>query len=337
MPRNQKKLSPETANEINKFKALWKNFEHDYDCSNDAFEETAQIIGGDTKTFENFVAVLKEQATTRVDFDTYVNYLLKFLTDPKIDPEKIEIFLDTNGQKSLAVGLHTIYCVSNNISPVLKKLSLDGQVKFFKAINEILEELLNRPPEPRNYNTDWYTKAIAKNPEAKKFTVSSPEDLAGLAQIVNGTAKYRRGKKIKADDFFRKTVILNRDIDLSSYAADEGWIPIGDYASNNKMFSGTFNGVGYIINNLTIDRPGKDYQGLFGYIKSGWVGNFGLNDVNIKGASAIGSVAGYINDSIVTKIHTTGIVCGTGEDVGGIVGSVNPELSIRRSLYYSSP
>ena len=62
----------------------------------------------------------------------------------------------------------------------------------------------------------------------------------------------------------------------------DNWVPIGirpdpvvepRYKSSSTplewrpgVFYGTFDGGGYIINNLTITRPNADYQGLFGYI-----------------------------------------------------------------------
>lgn len=56
--------------------------------------------------------------------------------------------------------------------------------------------------------------------------------------------------------------ILMANIDLSGYS---NWVPIG---SNTKPFTGQFDGNGFIIKNLTINRPSTDYQGLFGYTGS---------------------------------------------------------------------
>ena len=46
----------------------------------------------------------------------------------------------------------------------------------------------------------------------------------------------------------------------------EGWQPIGDSSSN--PFSGQFEGNGFTISNLTINRGGANGIGLFGYTES---------------------------------------------------------------------
>lgn len=164
-------------------------------------------------------------------------------------------------------------------------------------------------------NTDWYTRDTTAN----TFVISTAAELAGLAQIVNGIG-------VEAHDFHNQTITLDNDIDLSGYAAGEGWMPIGNYDDKTyRMFSGTFDGYGHIISNLTINRGqniNKKYQGLFGYVRQGWVGNLGLTNVDIIGGGAVGSVAGAISESIVTKIYSTGTVKGYNIDIGGVVGSV---------------
>ncbi|MBN2841652.1 MAG: hypothetical protein JXM68_01090, partial [Sedimentisphaerales bacterium] len=58
------------------------------------------------------------------------------------------------------------------------------------------------------------------------------------------------------------TYNLMADLDLSAYSAGSGWVPLGD---NITAFTGTFEGNGHTISNLTILAP-TNYQGLFGYI-----------------------------------------------------------------------
>jgi hypothetical protein len=52
-----------------------------------------------------------------------------------------------------------------------------------------------------------------------------------------------------------------------------GWLAIGDY---NNRFEAVFEGNGYSIYNLMINRPNSDYQGLFGYIDGATIQNLGL-------------------------------------------------------------
>ncbi len=44
-----------------------------------------------------------------------------------------------------------------------------------------------------------------------------------------------------------------------------GWNPIGN---NTNSFTGTFDGLGFTISNLYINRPTQDYVGLFGFESS---------------------------------------------------------------------
>jgi hypothetical protein len=103
-------------------------------------------------------------------------------------------------------------------------------------------------------DTDWYTE----NTSAKEFTITTAEELAGFAELVNGGTQ----------TFKDKTVKLGADIDL----AGKAWTSIGGYDQINnysKTFQGTFDGCGFTIANLgEILRPDIKYggMGLFGYI-----------------------------------------------------------------------
>ena len=106
---------------------------------------------------------------------------------------------------------------------------------------------------------------------------------------------------------------------------DEGWIPIG----NNQSFIGEFDGQGYEINGLWIDRPTDDYQGLFGLIKDAVIKNLGvniygcstcLNHQAVKGESMVGGLAGGVDQSEITNCYTTGEVEGETGSIGGLIG-----------------
>jgi len=168
--------------------------------------------------------------------------------------------------------------------------------------------------------TRWYRK----NHGAKTFTISTAEELAGLATIVNGTWK----DKPERDNFAGKTIKLAGNIDLSAY---DNWVPIGDYnTDSNNVFSGTFDGGGNVINGLVINRY-EDRQGLFGRIDGGNVQNLGLDGADIKGRSRVGIVAGVVNKgSSITNCYSTGVASGS-SIVGGIAGSVANNSSIDSS------
>ncbi|MCL2218704.1 MAG: hypothetical protein FWB94_02275 [Chitinispirillia bacterium] len=163
-------------------------------------------------------------------------------------------------------------------------------------------------------DTRWYTDTIAANPEAAEFAISTAEELAGLAAIVNGDAE-----GIERDSFDGKAIRLTADIDLS---VCDNWTAIGRYrfdrsdpGNNIEMpFSGSFDGGGYVIRNLTINRPDESHLGLFGHIEYGSVKNLGLENVNIRGDACVGAVAGCIHysDGGIAECRSAGTVSGAG-------------------------
>ena len=111
---------------------------------------------------------------------------------------------------------------------------------------------------------------------------------------------------------------LTSDIDCSdtkNWNNGQGFIPIGN---GSKMFSGSFDGNGHTISNLTINTPETDSVGLFGY-STGNISNVGLINVNIKGNMYVGGIAG-INEGTISNSYTTGNISGSDRFIGGLVG-----------------
>jgi hypothetical protein len=108
----------------------------------------------------------------------------------------------------------------------------------------------------------------------------------------------------------------NIDLDISPYNEGNGWEPIG--TSANK-FSGSYNGQQYKISNLFIDMASTNYIGLFGYVTGeAELLNIGLEDVNIKGQTYVGAIAGR-SDGTISQSYSSGIISATSY-VGGITG-----------------
>ncbi len=111
--------------------------------------------------------------------------------------------------------------------------------------------------------------------------------------------------------------VLMADIDLSGYG---NWVPIGDYTNR---FTGTLDGNGHIINNLTINGT-ANYQGLFGCIGAGGtVMNLGVSG-SVIGHYSIGGLVGY-NEGTIENCYTSGSIYGTGGSsaAGGLAGYNN--------------
>lgn len=119
--------------------------------------------------------------------------------------------------------------------------------------------------------------------------------------------------------------IQTADIDLGGddpagdfYHSGLGWVPIGQF---NSEFEGSYNGDGYKITGLYIQRVGAGVRaGLFGYIDTdASLSDIHLVDVDVTGNSAVGGLLGENKNGSVTKCSVTGTVAGV-SNVGGLVG-----------------
>ncbi|MXX98292.1 MAG: hypothetical protein F4Y58_00065, partial [Gammaproteobacteria bacterium] len=107
-------------------------------------------------------------------------------------------------------------------------------------------------------------------------------------------------------------------------SADKGWQPIGD-AGN--FLAGIFEGNGYTISNLTINRPGLSNVGLFAHKGGGSkISNVGLLNVTIKGRINVGGLVGLHNSGSIANGYAIGPVEGLAA-VGGLVGSNSGDIA----------
>ncbi|MDD3687305.1 MAG: T9SS type A sorting domain-containing protein [Bacteroidales bacterium] len=123
-----------------------------------------------------------------------------------------------------------------------------------------------------------------------------------------------------ADIDAQKTSIINygdHDNDPASPDQAMGISPIGNtlYA-----FTGTYNGDGYAILNLNINRPQLENTGLFGYTSFATISNINLIDCSVSGGKSTGSLVGKNSAGQVINCSATAIVNGNGYNVGGLVG-----------------
>jgi len=118
--------------------------------------------------------------------------------------------------------------------------------------------------------------------------------------------------------------VLGNDIDAaatSTWNDGKGFDPVG-LGTEGGLFSGTLDGDGHTISNLTIDRPTEDYVGLFGIIELGSVRDVRLTDVNVTGDRSVGGLAGKGREGDVSNVTVQGRVAGN-TAVGGVAGSTS--------------
>ena len=159
---------------------------------------------------------------------------------------------------------------------------------------------------------------VAGAEEKKAITITTAEELAGMANDL--TADY----------------ILDADIDLAGIT----WTPIGTYKpsgeseeeqeipASDAAFTGTFDGHGHTIRNLTITGEDGIAVGLFGCIANTEVGNFTLENASTEGTIMVADAVGYSFTSTVHDVHLVNgkVTAYAGEMsaegmYGGIVGA----------------
>lgn len=170
-------------------------------------------------------------------------------------------------------------------------------------------------------DTSWYDAAS----EETTFTITTAEQLAGLAKLVNdGTEK-----------FSGKTVLLGSDIDLSG----KDWTAVGTSAST---FGGTFDGQGYTISGLGAiksaenEAANKDRYGFFSSLSGSWyiknlniIGNVSISPEDTGDTPSeyyvgafVGYAAGNVTSTPISNCTFKGSVKGYRNGrIGGIIGS----------------
>ena len=157
-----------------------------------------------------------------------------------------------------------------------------------------------------NASTDWYGDG-----SASEFTVSTAEQLAGLASLVNeGTSFEGKTIKLGAD------IILNENSEnykeWETTAPEKEWTPIG---ITYNGFAGTFDGCGHIISGLYINENETNiHYGLFAKTV-GTITHVQVINSYIEANSYLGGIVGYIGDSgEITKCSFVGIIKAKLED-----------------------
>ena len=176
-----------------------------------------------------------------------------------------------------------------------------------KEANALVEEIKKQNPDTK-FNGMNVFGTVSK-------TVSSNVGVSNVSSDVvpsGYTAIYTADDLNNVRNNLSGKYILMADIDLSSI---ENWEPIGN---NSNAFTGTFDGNGHVIKNMTINRANTTYVGLFGYTDNATIKNMGLENVNVSGSNYTGGLAGY-GKSTIENCYVSGSISGS-MYTGGLVG-----------------
>src|SRR5699024_4178781 len=134
--------------------------------------------------------------------------------------------------------------------------------------------------------------------------VTTPEALAW--------AVYKANSGADGGAFRSAHIRLDADIDLAGAAYADGaagplqWAPPGTEAA---PFQGALDGNGNGIDNLCIDAPGANFQGLVGYAKGAAARNLSVSG-SVAGGNYVGGIVAVAEGALVEG-------CSAGVDVSG--------------------
>jgi len=183
--------------------------------------------------------------------------------------------------------------------------------------------------------TTYYCRAFAENiagvsygvsisfsthysvtPPSGSGTVQAPYLISDLFELI-----WISDNPSSWDSYYIQTT----DIDATPTIILQGGVgfePIGIHPSwaTRDPFTGTYDGQGFVIDGLFINRPSSGYTGLFGYSEYANFLNLGLTNVSITGDGYDGALVGFSSDfSSISNCYSTGQINGEGCD-GGLVG-----------------
>jgi len=156
----------------------------------------------------------------------------------------------------------------------------------------------NLPPSENLEIYDWYDLDDVRNNLAGNHTLMNDMDsnTLGYTELASPTAN-----------------------------GGKGWQPIGFPTPHGPTayvdFTGTFNGQGYEIRDLYINRPDECWSGLFGGTYEASISNISVVNATVIGDEYVGALLGC-NEGIVSNCYCSGKVTGH-KDVGGMVGANN--------------
>ena len=248
-------------------------------------------------------------------------------------------------QSGIYVG--TLNSTNNTIRLIPTTIELTAQISFYVGDNEtahdrirsgetsetisLRENFMTRIHiEVQGTQTVRYTLYIHyQNTAADRVKpINHLEDLRAIHRQPGGTYKLARDLDFADRESYLDP--LNRiswTVDDYDDASDTGWVPIG---SELKPFAGSFDGNGYTISGLQINRDDADNQGLFGVTTSSAViSDIGLLNLKIEGGAKAAGLVGtnqgqigysYVSGSIESKLGSAGGLVASNKG-GDIIGS----------------
>lgn len=161
--------------------------------------------------------------------------------------------------------------------------------------------------------------------KTEPYQISNAAELYWFARLVNGTLKDEE-KDVSANAILMNDITVNEGV---LDAVNKGqvsdfieWEPIGTSYTDDKAYSGTFDGKGYTISGLYFNNPTSYYVGLFGCIgANGKISNVGVLDSYFQFRALGGGVCGMNkNGELQNCSNSSTVICSMQDGTGGVCG-----------------
>lgn len=182
-----------------------------------------------------------------------------------------------------------------SVNQLVINMMAGGSVKIFYRPKEY--------SQPTDFSS--YVKVVAPGIYKASMAVNNLFDMQRMNQNLKGD--YGLAKDIDAQAAF--------------------FSPVG---TNATPFTGTFDGQGYNISNLTVSLPNIDYVGLFGKTSGATIQNVMIRNAMITGRWYVGGLIGFMDNGSVS--YSSSLVDAYGnQSVGGLIGHAFNSARISQS------
>lgn len=189
----------------------------------------------------------------------------------------------------------------------------------------------------------------------KIYEISTFGHFVWVNGIVNGLILVDADRNAMPEytSFSNCYVEMKNDVDFSGYS----WLPVAGCGADLRYFAGHFNGNGFSVKNLTINKPGEIKAALFGFVAgegscienlvldggsiyaseyvAGIVANLAYSRVencynkscNIEGDFCVGGIAGLLFGSEINSCYNSASVMTDDNLLGGVVAAMTDDIN----------
>ncbi len=227
---------------------------------------------------------------------------------------------DNNGMAIPQVVFNTPIPIQRNYLTTVMGPVLTDANSITVVVNDAFANLPQDDPGKWNPEEDEFDIAVwdgqstnepAYDPATKTYTIKNGDELAWLADQVNGVTR------AASNAFSGYNFVLAKDINLG----DNEWTPIG---GSGKYFAGTFDGKNYTVSNFQVTKQ-DGHAALFGNARA-LIKNLNVENVTIVSHHYAGAIVGqgyskidgcHVDNIDITLTTKDG---DEGDKAGGIIG-----------------